>query len=146
MTRKYISCVETAKLIRKALKENFSGVKFSVRSDQYAGGASINVEWTDGPTKAEVEKVVKFFAGASFDGMTDCKNYHTRQFNGEEVHFGADYVFTRRNITEDYYNDATQSIWGQGIDKVSFQEYKSGAFWNRPEWIQRSIQEGLEGA
>jgi hypothetical protein len=45
----YLSCAETAKLVRKVLKTAFQGVKFSVRSDTYSGGASIDIRWTDGP-------------------------------------------------------------------------------------------------
>ena len=40
---KYFTCAETAKLIRQSLKEAFPGVKFSVRSSTYSGGASIDV-------------------------------------------------------------------------------------------------------
>lgn len=72
----YLSCAETAKLVRAALKKNFPGVKFSVRSDNYAGGASIDVRWLDGPYKGAVEKVAKSFTGGGFDGMIDMK-YNT---------------------------------------------------------------------
>lgn len=71
----YLSCAETAKLIRAALKQAFPSVKFSVRSSTYAGGASIRVGWTDGPTSAQVEKVAGPFAGADFDGSIDLKCY-----------------------------------------------------------------------
>ena len=54
---KYLSVVETARIIRKALKNKFEGTKFSVRSDKNAGGASINISWTDGPTSKEVEEI-----------------------------------------------------------------------------------------
>lgn len=96
---KYISVTETAKLIRQALKENFSGIKFSVRSSSYAGGASIDVSWTDGPCVVSVDAVVKMFEGASFDGMTDSTTYHTGDLNGEKVHFGSDYVMTHRKYS-----------------------------------------------
>lgn len=78
MTR-YISTTDTAKLIRMALKATFPGVKFSVRSDKYAGGSSIHVAWVDGPTQREVEAITGPFAGADFDGMIDMK-YHTDAF------------------------------------------------------------------
>lgn len=71
MSKRYLSCAETAKLMRGALKAKFPGVKFSVRSHVYSGGASINVNWTDGPTEAMVEEVTKSFAGGGFDGMID---------------------------------------------------------------------------
>ena len=44
-----LSCAEVAKLLRAALKETFPGVTFSIRSRTYAGGASIDVTWRDGP-------------------------------------------------------------------------------------------------
>jgi hypothetical protein len=73
----YVSTTDTAKLIRAALKKAFAstypGVKFSVRSDKYAGGASVNVTWTDGPQIDAVDAVVKPYSGAGFDGMTDLK-------------------------------------------------------------------------
>lgn len=72
---RYLSCAETAKLIRPALKRAFPGVKFSVRSDTYANGASIHVSWVDGPRAADVEKVAGIFAGADFDGSIDLKTH-----------------------------------------------------------------------
>jgi hypothetical protein len=101
MTRRYISVVDTAKEVRKALKESFPGQKFSVRSDSYSGGASIHVRWIDGPAKHDVERVAKEFAGATFDGMIDLKSYHASEFNGEQVHWGADFVFCDRDLSDD---------------------------------------------
>jgi hypothetical protein len=72
----YLSCAETAKLVRAALKKAFPGVKFSVRSSVYAGGASMRVGWTDGPKTKAVEAVTNAYAGGGFDGMIDMA-YHT---------------------------------------------------------------------
>jgi hypothetical protein len=69
----YLSCAETAKLIRAALKKAFPGVKFSVRSDTYSGGASIRVKWLDGPTDKAVSAVAGVYASGGFDGMIDMK-------------------------------------------------------------------------
>ena len=99
---KYISVTETAKLIRASLKENFKGIKFSVRSSSYAGGASISVTWIDGPCEPDVARIVKAFEGASFDSMTDSTSYHTSELNGEKVHFGSDYVMTQRRLSSTF--------------------------------------------
>jgi hypothetical protein len=72
---RYLSCAETAKLVRGALKKAFPGVKFSVRSDTYSMGASIRISWVDGPGTKAVDAVVQVFSGAGFDGMIDLK-YH----------------------------------------------------------------------
>jgi hypothetical protein len=70
---RWVRVAETAKLVRADLKREFPGVKFSVRSDSYSGGASIRVRWTDGPTAPAVDRVVKRYEGSRFDGMTDLK-------------------------------------------------------------------------
>jgi hypothetical protein len=104
---RYLSCAETAKLIRKTLKEAFPGVGFSVRSSEYAGGASVDVRWTDGPTRADVERIAKTFQGATFDGMTDCKDVVRKRLDGERVHFGADFVCCERHVSDAY----AQRLW-----------------------------------
>lgn len=106
-TRDYLSCAETAKLLRQALKARFPGQKFSVRSDTYAGGASIDVRWTDGPTDPEVDEVAQLYRGATFDGMIDLKSHHSSLLAGpdgevREVHFGADFVFTNRSLSPEF--------------------------------------------
>ena len=136
MTR-YLSVAETAKLVRNALKVKFPGTKFSVRSKSYSGGASINVEWTDGPTSEAVRAVTGPFEGAGFDGMIDLKYHKTAYLlpNGtavygkstgtvgsagvvdaydnplpkgaEPVSFGADYIFTSRHYSDKFLANAT---------------------------------------
>ena len=109
-----ISTNDTAKLIRKELKHYFPNVKFSVRGHKYSGGSSINISWVDGPTTSEVDKVAKRFEGASFDGMTDCKNYETSFVVLEgstlpiEVHYGADFVFTNRDLSPEFQAQLTE--------------------------------------
>jgi len=129
-TKAYLSCAETAKLLRAALKKQFPTVKFSVRSKTYSGGASITVGYTDGPTVKAVRQVTERFNGASFDGMIDLKSYkahfllpdgmvvfqshYGHCYRNEEspatlddfpegtriVHFGADFVFVERDLSE----------------------------------------------
>jgi Large polyvalent protein associated domain 29 len=99
---RYVSLTDTAKHIRGALKLAYPTVKFSVRSKSYSGGSSIDVSWTDGPVSSDVEKVIKPFSGASFDGMTDLKTSHTSEYQGEKVRWGTDYVFTQRYLSADF--------------------------------------------
>ena len=99
METKYISAVNTAKLIRKALKESFPSVKFSVRTSTYSGGASVRVAWTDGPTEKQVSRVAGVFEGATFDGMQDLKEYRRLAMDSQLVHFSADFVFCNRSYS-----------------------------------------------
>ena len=98
---KYFSPAETAGLIRKALKEAFPDVKFSVRTSTYSGGASIRVGWIDGPNRAQVEAIADTFAGSYFDGMKDYKGSNYYMVDGERASFGADFIFCER-----IYSDA----------------------------------------
>ena len=67
----FIPAAETAKLIRAALKRSFPRTRFSVRTSTYAGGASVDVSWTDGPAVKPVERVTGRYAGGRFDGSID---------------------------------------------------------------------------
>ncbi len=90
---KRLTAAETAKLVRKALAAQFPETTFSVRSKHYSGGASVDIEYTDGPALKLVNEIVKQFEGCGFDPMQDLKTYNApRMLNGEEVTFGADYV------------------------------------------------------
>jgi len=93
---KFLSCAETAKLIRKALGQAFPGIRFGVRSHTYAGGASIHVSWTDGPIESRVRAVAGQYRGAYFDAMQDCKVPLVSLLDGERVSFGADYILYDR--------------------------------------------------
>jgi hypothetical protein len=100
----YLTAAETAKHLRQALRSAFPGMKFSVRTQTYAGGVSIDVTWTDGPFTKDVEAVTRHYTGASFDGMTDTKHHHSTLLAAtgelpEEVHFGADFIFTHRQLS-----------------------------------------------
>lgn len=102
MPREHVSVADTAKMIRAALKATFPGVKFSVRSHSYSGGASIDIAWTDGPTASTVDRLVNQYKGADFDGMTDSKTYRTDvapdpEHGLREIHYGADFIFTQRS-------------------------------------------------
>lgn len=129
METRYLTAAETAKLVRVALKGAFPGRKFSVRSETYSMGASIDVSWTDGPTSSAVEAVVERFRGADFDGMVDMKVYRQHWLTpsgeiilarveastgdpgyrapdevrevtgGEPVHLGADFIFCNRHLS-----------------------------------------------
>jgi hypothetical protein len=128
---KYLSCAETAQLVRAALKRTFPGVTFSVRSSTYSGGASITVSWTDGPTYDEVNRIAHGFSGASFDGMIDLKSYHVSVLDGQPVHFGADFVFCTRQFSDALVQRAARYAnvrygWTLPIDHMRARESNFG--------------------
>lgn len=157
---KYLSCADTAKLVRQALKESFPGIKFSVRTSTYSGGASIRVGWTDGPNAAQVEAVVSVFEGSYFDGMQDYKGSLRYLVDGVQTSFGADYIFCERANSDAAVQRAIDSVYrrlqgnfeGRGIAKPTVEQYRSGAlctvaittngwdaYWNLGSWISRAL-------
>ena len=88
---------KTSSVIKKELKNSFHSTKFSVKSDTFAGGDSVNISWTDGPTTDEVENIVKKYQYGNFDGMTDMYNYTNTREDIPQVK----YVMTNRRMSED---------------------------------------------
>jgi hypothetical protein len=130
MGKQYMTCAETAKLVRQALKEAFPGVKFGVRSKTYSGGASINIYWTDGPNTKQVESVTGKLEGSYFDGMIDYKGSISHMIDGQQVSLGADFIFCNR-----HYSDATiQKVMNYVCQKyrvtATVEQYKSGNLYN----------------
>lgn|SRR5574343_49753 len=141
--RKYLSVVETAKLVRLALKESFPKTKFSVRSESYSGGASINVNWTDGPNKLQVKGVIDRFSGATFNSMEDIKEYKNSFLDGESVSFGADFIFENRDFSRETLDKVLERVKRKyGLNEnITVENYKSGSLYHINEsYSSESIQ------
>lgn len=105
------TCAETAQLVRKALKAAFPSTRLSVRSSTYAGGASIDITWTDGPTSEQVKHITRCFEGADFDGMIDLKSYrYAEQDDGTVVHYGADFIFENRKLSAEFLQPIAERV------------------------------------
>lgn len=141
MARKYISTTDTAKLIRKSLKEAFPGVKFSVVSSKYSGGSSISIKWIDGPTSEQVDEITGRFEGSYFDGSIDYKGSRFAMMGGEQVHFSADFVFTRREYSDEAIVDAVTALvtkypgnyreFAEKHGAFAIESYKRGDYWSK---------------
>lgn len=94
--RLYLDPTQTAKVVRAALKERFPKVKFSVRTSYFSMGSAVDVRWTDGPDRTEVDAAVGYFCAGSFDGMTDSFTYQDSTVAGRRVRFGAKYIGLHR--------------------------------------------------
>jgi len=102
-----LSCADTARLLRQALRRTFSGGKFTLRSETYTGGASIVFSCNDAPTEKAIKTLVDEFAGADFDPSQDLKTYRAPELvpdpehGAREVHYGADFVFCDRHTSDE---------------------------------------------
>jgi hypothetical protein len=81
---------ETAKQIRKELKEKFTFTKFSVRCERTG---SITVSWTDFPTEKAVEEIV-----SKYEQVQRC------EVTGEILSGGNLFVFTRQTWSNELKN------------------------------------------
>ena len=84
--------------LKKLLKHEFPGVKFSVKR-RYKGSDSVGISWTDGPTAEAVENIAMQFKGVTFNAYDDSTDVLTTDFN---TLFGSlDYIFTERDYSEE---------------------------------------------
>jgi Large polyvalent protein associated domain 29 len=135
---RYIPVKDCAKLVRATLKESFPGIKFSVRSESYAGGAAVRVSWTDGPCDKQVEPLISIFKGSYFDGMIDYKGSCTHRLDGELVRFSSDYITTSR----DYSEAMTRRAWDAVCRK--FPDAAANAKLGNLKWGGFGLVEGGE--
>ena len=84
--------------IRTELRRAFPGHKFSVTSDSFSMGCSIDIKWEDGPTTKEINDIVKKYETSRFDGMTDCS--HSTRTHWNTCYGGAKYVQVHRTMSD----------------------------------------------
>jgi hypothetical protein len=128
-TGKNDGLILAASNIRKELKASFPGIKFSVKTQRFSGGDSIDIYWTDGPTVAQVDEITAKYSGGRFDGMTDMYEYNTgeaRQFTS--TYGSAKYVSTNRTLSTDFLRKAAVITSREtGYKAVEVTEGKWGA-------------------
>jgi len=153
----YVTVTQTAKLVRRTLKEAFPGVKFSVRCRD--GGSSININWTDGPTAQAVRDSIFHLEGGHFDGMTDSMNHVSHEVEGVQISYGANFIFENRGYSKARLLGAVERVWeryGLTQEQPRVQEYGTGGFGDceaifdpefmvAGEWITTWIHQDLQG-
>lgn len=82
-----------AKAIKLELKAAFPNTRFSVTSQNYSGGDSVGIVWTDGPEREAVRAVSDKYQMGEFNGMTDSYEFSNRNKEIPQVKF----VFVTRH-------------------------------------------------
>jgi hypothetical protein len=98
----YGSCNTASANIKALLCKKFPGTKFSVRSDKFSGGDSIDVKWVDGPNQKSVDEIVNLFKGGSYDGMNDMYKYSKSAFTdlfGSSKYLSTNHSFSQEAIS-----------------------------------------------
>lgn len=92
--------------IRKELKAAYPETKFSITSKSYTGGSSVDIDYEDGPTEKELQKITGKHEYGHFNGMEDIYEYSN--VNGE-IH-QAKFVFIHRDPSEKTKNEIMQRL------------------------------------
>lgn len=121
----YSSAKHGAVNIRIELKRAFPGIKFSVRSDTFSGGDSIDVSWELGPKDEEVSAITNKYQEGSFNGMEDIYELDDdRTFT--TMFGGAKYVQTHRKFD----SDLEKNLAGLIADLNNIARPTDGQYWN----------------
>lgn len=121
----------TSAAIKAELNKEFAGVKFSVKSDSFAGGNSVDISWTDGPTTEQVEKFSGKYQYGSFNGMEDIyENTNSREDIPQ-----AKYVQEHRTISD----EIIKTIAAELIKLKNYTEEEINSYRDNPEQEARRI-------
>lgn len=102
------SRILATKNIRLELNAEFPEHKFSITSDTFSGGDSIDVRWTDGVTEKEVNEIIRKYQEGHFDGMQDMYVDSNSVFN--DVFGGAKFVHANRELTRERYSQVGEEL------------------------------------
>lgn len=111
MARTLSSQAAAAKMIRAELKAAFPTVTFKVTSKSFSMGDSVHIDWTNGPTAADVDAIVGKYEYGHFDGMDDSYHYSNRRDDIPQ----SKYVSTDRHYTDEARRAALAYVnrrWG----------------------------------
>ena len=98
--RKLSGVALTAKKIKERLSALYPQAKFSVTSDTFSMGNSVDIRWTDGPALEDVSAITDQYQYGSFDSMNDIYNYSN--IDSALGCDGAKYVQCHRRISSEY--------------------------------------------
>jgi hypothetical protein len=101
-TKTLSQAAQCAKDIKSILSRRFPNTRFYIKSSNFAGGNSVDIDWSFGPTVKSVEEVTKGRQHGYFNGMDDCYYYTSPQLevtkDGEVKEVAsAKFVQTSRN-------------------------------------------------
>lgn len=112
---KYANQVLAAKNIRIALKREFPGQKFTVKSSSFANGDSVDISWTDGPTTEQVTKITGRHQYGYFNGMEDLYEYNGNVF--PDVFGRSKYVQENRKISHETRDKIAEELGYKDLER-----------------------------
>ena len=114
-----------ANAIKKLLSSKYPTMKFSVKSDNFANGNSVDIHWNLGPTTDEIEKLVGQFQYGHFDGMIDLYEYSNTRDDIPQAKF----VQSQRDFRNEEEIANNKLKWNDPNHKNLWKEEKT--LWHR---------------
>ncbi|TDU67824.1 DUF3560 domain-containing protein [Streptomyces sp. KS 21] len=117
----YVATKNVSAELRRRLKAEFPGAKFSVRTGTGTGSAWISVSWTDGPDTEAVNRIAAPLHGAHWDGQTETyvqtNNEVTVTVDGKQITGKplVDGINTHRDFSDDVLAEA-KALWSAAFD------------------------------
>lgn len=135
-----------AAMIRKEIKAKFPELKFTCRSENYAGGNSINIGIVDQPVdvKNAIEEMTAKYEYGHFDGMTDCYHYSNSRDDIPQVKF----LFVNNDMTDAKREEIYQAIkkgWAGGDELPDTYDAARNVHF-QGHYIQDMVWRGFTGA
>ena len=96
----------TSAAIRTELKKAFPNTKFSVTSETFSMGNSVNISWKDGATTDKVKKITSKYQYGHFNGMEDIYENTNDRNDIPQVK----YVTENRTISESIINEVIEQL------------------------------------
>jgi hypothetical protein len=114
-----------AAMIRSLLKQKYPDVKFSVTSDNYTGGNSIRIRYTDAMPREEIENLTAEFQAGNFDGMQDLYEYNNTRDDIPQTK----YLFVTRYMSAEAKEEIIHKIKTTYADCENFNEEEYQEHW-----------------
>ncbi|MFE6714041.1 DUF3560 domain-containing protein [Streptomyces sp. NPDC057695] len=117
----YIATKHVSAELRRRLKVEFPGAKFSVRTGTGTGSAWISVSWTDGPDTEAVNRIAAPLHGAHWDGQNETyvqtNNEVTVTVDGKQITGKplVDGINTHRDFSDDVLAEA-KALWSAAFN------------------------------
>jgi hypothetical protein len=121
---KQVDVVVKAKVLRRELALRFPDQDFSVKTDRYTGGSSIDVSWEDGVAEAEVKPVVDMYQ-YTYPDEDKQSGYHHND----------NHAFVKRSISE----EAKEKVASEILDKFADSAFEED-HWRDQDFKTRYIR------
>lgn len=116
-----------SKAIKAELKKVFPTVKFSVSSDNFAGGDAVRIKYVDGPLTESVQNVVSRYQYGSFNSFEDIYEIDNKDESIDQVK----YVTVSRTFSDEARAEVAKKLRIADDDSwnEAFRDYNSAVIW-----------------